>query len=129
MSKFKYTEFEHEMNTVLKHQNEVLSNIHFPSDAQTDSVISKAEELLRLLGKDPQDVQSLPVINKATKVITVPTWEELVQDAERHVGSNYDLESIFTEEELQSNEAAIRQMREEYNTLHRLDGFDISIVE
>lgn len=128
MSKFKYTEFEHEMNTVLKHQNEVLSNIHFPSDAQTDSVISKAEELLRLLGKDPQDVQSLPVINKATKVITVPTWEELVQDAERHVGSNYDLESIFTEEELQSNEAAIRQMREEYNTLHRLDGFDISIV-
>lgn len=128
MSKFRYTEFEHEMNTVLKHQNEVLSNIHFPSDAQTDSVISKAEELLRLLGKDPQDVQSLPVINKATKVITVPTWEELVQDAERHVGSNYDLESIFTEEELQSNEAAIRQMREEYNTLHRLDGFDISIV-
>lgn len=128
MSKFKYTEFEHEMNTVLKHQNETLSNIHFPSDAQTDSVISKAEELLRLLGKDPQDVQSLPVIKKATKVITVPTWEELVQDAERHVGSNCDLESIFTEEELKSNEAAIRQMREEYNTLHRLDRLDISIV-
>lgn len=53
---------------------------------------------------------------------------ELVKDAEHHVGSNCDLESIFTEEELQSNEIAIRQMREEYNALHRLDGFDISIV-
>ena len=56
MSKFKHTEFEQEMNIVLKHQDETLSSIHFPSEAQTNSVLSKAEELLRLLGKDPQDV-------------------------------------------------------------------------
>ena len=128
MRKFKYTEFEQEMNTVLKHQDEMLSSIHFPSQAQTDSIITKAEELLRLLGKDPQNAQDLPAIKKAPKVITVPSWEKLVQDAERHVGSNCDMESIFTEEELQSNEVAIQQMREEYSTLHRLDGFDISIV-
>ena len=128
MSKFKYTEFEQEMNVVLKHQDETLSSIHFPSEAQTDSVISKAEELLRLLGKDPQDVSSLPVVKKPPMEISIPTWEKLVKDAEHHVGSNCDLESIFTEEELQSNEIAIRQMREEYNALHRLDGFDISIV-
>jgi hypothetical protein len=128
MSKFKHTEFEQEMNIVLKHQDETLSSIHFPSEAQTDSVISKAEELLRLLGKDPQDVSSLPVVKKTPMEISIPTWGELVKDAEHHVGSNCDLESIFTEEELQSNEIAIRQMREEYNALHRLDGFDISIV-
>ena len=128
MSKFKYTEFEHEMNTVLKHQDEMLSSIHFPSEAQTDSVISKAEELLRLLGKDPQDVSDLPVVKKTPMEISIPTWEELVKDAEHHVGSNCDLESIFTEEELQSNEIAIRQMREEYNALHQLDGYDISIA-
>ena len=116
------------MNIVLKHQDETLSSIHFPSEAQTDSVISKAEELLRLLGKDPQDVSSLPVVKKTPMEISIPTWEELVKDAEHHVGTNCDLESIFTEEELQSNESAIRQMREEYNALHRLDGFDISIV-
>lgn len=128
MSKFKYTEFEQEMNAVLKHQDEMLSSIHFPSEEQTDAVISKVEELLRRLGKDPQNAQSLPVIKKVPKVITVPTWEELVKDAEHHIGLNCDLESIFTEVELQSNEAAIRQMREEYNALHRLDGFDISII-
>ena len=128
MSKFNHTEFEQEMNIVLKHQDETLSSIHFPSEAQTDSVISKAEELLRLLGKDPQDVSSLPVVKKTPMEISIPTWGELVKDAEHHGGSNCDLESIFTEEELQSNEIAIRQMREEYNALHRLDGFDISIV-
>ena len=128
MSKFKYTEFEQEMNAVLKHQDETLSSIHFPSKEQTDAVISKVEELLRRLGKDPQDASSLPVVKKTPMEISVPTWEELVKDAEHHVGSNCDLETIFTEEELQSNEIAIRQMREEYNTLHRLDGFDISII-
>ena len=128
MSKFKYTEFEQQMNNVLKHQDETLSSIRFPSGEQTDSVIGKAEELLRLLGKDPGDARSLPAVNKTPVVMTVPTWDELCRDAERHVGSNCGLESIFTEEELKSNEIAIRQLREEYNALHRLDGFDISIV-
>ena len=82
MSKFKHTEFEQEMNIVLKHQDETLSSIHFPSEAQTDSVISKAEELLRLLGKDPQDVSSLPVVKKTPMEISIPTWGELVKDAE-----------------------------------------------
>ena len=31
MSKFKYTEFEKQMNSVLKHQDETLADIHFPS--------------------------------------------------------------------------------------------------
>ena len=31
MSKFKYTEFEKQMNSVLKHQDEALADIHFPS--------------------------------------------------------------------------------------------------
>ena len=128
MTKFKYTEFGQQMNNVLKHQDETLSSIHFPSGEQTDAVIGKAEELLRLLGKDPTDARSLPAVKKAPAVMTVPTWDELCRDAERHVGSNCGLESIFTEEELKSNELAIRQLREEYNALHRLDGFDISIV-
>lgn len=128
MSKFKYTEFEQQMNNVLKHQDESLSAIQFPSDEQIDSVIGKAEELLRLLGKDPNDEKNLPVVKQSPTVMTVPTWEELCRDAEHHVGSNCDLESIFSEDELKSNEIAIRKLREEYNALQRLDAFDISIV-
>ena len=42
MSKFKYTEFEQQMNNVLRHQDETLSSIHFSSGEQTDAVIGKA---------------------------------------------------------------------------------------
>lgn len=60
--------------------------------------------------------------------MVVPTWEELCAEAERHVGIGCELESIFTKEELQSNELAICQLNEEFNVIHRLDAFDISIA-
>ena len=128
MSKFKYSKFEQQMNTVLKHQDETLSGIHFPTDEQTCSVIGKAEELLRLLGKDPNEAKSRSIEKQIPNTMVVPTWEELCRDAERHVGTNCGLDSIFSEEELKSNEAVIRIMHDEYNALHRLDAFDISIV-
>lgn len=127
MSKFKYTDFEQQMNSVLKHQSEELASIQLPSIEQSDDLIARTEELLRLLGKDPHKLDSLPAVNNPKPVLVVPTWEELCADAQRHVGTNCDLESIFTEDELTSNEAAIKQMRREYNSLHRLDGFDVAI--
>lgn len=38
------------------------------------------------------------------------------------------MEPLFTEEELRNNELAIRQLNEEFNAVHRLDAFDISIA-
>ena len=49
MSKFKYTETEKRMNTVLKHQDETLKGIQFPSQAKTDAIAAKADALLRSL--------------------------------------------------------------------------------
>ena len=49
-------------------------------------------------------------------------------EAETHVGTDCELESLFTEEELRSNELAIKQLNEEFNAVHRLDAFDISIA-
>ncbi len=37
------------------------------------------------------------------------------------------MESIFTKEELHSNEEAIRLLRSEYSAVHRLDCFDVDI--
>lgn len=128
MSKFKHTEFEQQMNSVLKHQDKELADIHFPTIEQSENLIARTEELLRLLGKDPHKLGNLPATKGSSPVLVIPTWEELCADAHRHVGTNCDLESIFTEEELISNEAAIKQMRREYNALHRLDGYDIAIT-
>lgn len=128
MRKFEYTEFEKQMNSVLKHQDEALADIHFPSSDETDATIARTEALLRSLGYQPEALKELIPIQQSKKVMVVPTWEELCAEAERHVGTGCELESIFTEEELRSNELVIRQLNEEFNVIHRLDAFDISIA-
>lgn len=125
---FKHSETEKQLNTVLKHQDESLKGIQFPSQVETDEIAAKAYTLLRSLGYRPEEIKGLPLSSKRESVIIVPTWEELCHDAERHVGVNCDLESIFTEEELKTNELAIKQMNAEFNAIHRLDEFDVSIV-
>ena len=49
MSKFKYTEFEKQMNSVLKHQDETLADIHFPSLHNNKICIQKCKILLHEL--------------------------------------------------------------------------------
>lgn len=128
MNKLKYTEFEKQMNSVLKHQDKALADIHFPSLDETDATIARTEDLLRDLGYQPEALKGLTPIQQPKKVMVVPAWEELCAEAERHVGIGCELESIFTKEELQSNELAICQLNEEFNVIHRLDAFDISIA-
>ena len=128
MNKFKYTEFEKQMNSVLKYQDEALADIHFPSSDETDAIIARTETLLRSLGYQPETLKEMVPIPQPQKVMVVPTWEELCTEAERHVGTDCELESIFTEDELRSNELAIHQLNEEFNAVNRLDVFDVSIA-
>ena len=127
MSKFKYSETEKQINSVLKHQDEALKSIHFPSTAEADATTAKANELLRSLGYQAEVLKGLVPV-QPRKVMVIPTWGECCAEAERHVGTGYELDSLFTEEELRSNELAIRQLNEEFNAVHRLDTFDISIA-
>ena len=82
MSKFKYTEFEKQMSSVLKHQDETLADIHFPSSNETDATIARTEALLRRLGYQPEALKELVPIQQSKKVMVVPTWEELYAEAE-----------------------------------------------
>lgn len=43
MSKYKYSETEKQINSVLKHQDEALKSIHFPSTTEADATIAKAD--------------------------------------------------------------------------------------
>lgn len=128
MSKFKYTEFEKQMNSILKHQDKMLADIHFPSSDETDAAIARTEALIRSLGYQPEAAKEMAPIPQPKKIMVVPTWGELCAEAERHVGTNCELESLFTKEELRSNELAIHQLNEEFNAVHRLDAFDVSIA-
>lgn len=132
MSKYNYSEVEQQINNVLLYQERELSDIHRPSTAGIEERISESEALLKSLGYERQlsDLQSakqsLPV-ELPRKVMVVPSWENLCLEAEKSVGTGCALEDIFSQEELRSNEYAIRQLNEEYNALHHLDKFDIAI--
>ena len=126
MSKYKYSELEQQINQVLLHQSRELEGIKKLDPVALESRISESESLLKSLGYELPD-QPLVNTTKRKPVMVVPTWESLCIEAEQAVGSNADLESIFSAEELRENSAAIQQMNREFNMLHHLDKYDVAI--
>ena len=125
MSKYNYTDFEKQLNTVLAHQSSELSSINFPNADSLDESITSSEELLKKLGYKVGKPASLKREDDR-KIMVIPTWEKLCLEAERHVGGDCVLEDLFTEDELNSNSDAIRKLNAEYSAIHHLDGIDIS---
>ena len=127
MSKYKYTESEQEINRVLKYQSEQLDQIEFPSTRDIDKNIEQSEEILKSLGIALPDRKQIVSVSTNVPVMVVPSWETLCKDAELAVGTDVVLEDLFTCEELRENESVIRQLNDEYNTVHKLDKFDVAI--
>lgn len=129
MSKYDYSKEERKINNVLKHQSEQLKQIVPLDMSEVDTRIAESENLLRSLGygADLMKAKNEVLSNVTKKVMIVPTWDELCAEAESTVGGQNDLESIFSDLELRSNEEAIRLLNEEFNALHRLDKFDVGI--
>ena len=126
MSKYNYSELEQQINQVLLHQSRELEGINKLDSVALESRISESESLLKSLGYELPE-QLLVNATKKKPVMVVPTWESLCIEAEQAVGSNADLESIFSAEELKENSAAIQQMNREFNMLHHLDKYDVAI--
>lgn len=130
MSKYNYSKSEQQINNVLNYQAKELKEIQLPDTQGIDTCILESEKLLESLGysQSVEEVKKLSTKpNKDKKTIIVPNWDDLCREAEAVVGNNCDLESIFTEDELKSNELAVQMLNDEYNQLHHLDKFDISI--
>lgn len=125
MGKYKYSEEEQHINNVLKHQSDELNCISFPNSEGLDTSIASSELLLHSLGYSPEKETVLPEPKK--KVAILPSWEALCSEAEAAIDENYELKSIFSEEELISNEQAILFLNSEFNQLHKLDKIDITI--
>lgn len=132
MSKYNYNEVEQQINNIFLYQERKLSEFHRPSTTGIEERISESEALLKSLGyekqlSDLQNAKQSLSTKLPRKVMVVPSWGNLCLEAEKSVGTGCALEDIFTQEELKSNECAIRQLNEEYNALYRLDKFDIAI--
>lgn len=126
MSKYKYSDVEKQINSVLKYQDEMLNRMKRPDMKTAEDRIFESEELLKSLGYSLDNVpQIMPDAER--KTIVIPTWEKLYAEAEKDVGTEVELESLFTDEEIKANKQAILMLNEEYNAVHRLDKFDVTI--
>lgn len=131
MGKYKYSEEKQRMNNVLKYQNNQLHELSADREKnrnKTDAEIEVLEAKSRQLGIDLGKVQKSSIVaDEPKKTMIVPSWENLCAEAEADVGTSCELESIFTEAELKSNELAIQQLNSDFNQIHKLDKTDIAI--
>ena len=130
MSKYKYTKSEQQLNNVLKYHDKTLADLADGSEDRRnrrEAEIEFLEEQLRAIGIEPFEVKKQMSMESPKKVMIYPAWEKLCREAEAVVGTECELEVLFTVEELKKNEQEIRQMNAEYNQLHHLDRVDIAI--
>lgn len=130
MGKYKYSESEKQVNSVLKYQDDMLNSLMEGSSERRikrEAEIEFLEEQLRAFGIEPNVTTTQQVKDVPKKVMIVPSWDNLYKEAVQVVGTGCELESIFSAEELNRNEEVIRLLNDEYNQIHRLDKTDIAI--
>lgn len=134
MAKFNYTDDEKEINAVLNYHDKLLKEMQEKSSSlSVEGAIDSSEQILRELGYH-KELDAL--INKKTsdneiaekKVICIPDWDNLVNEAQSVVGLDNTLEDLFSEEELKANALKIKQLNDDYNAIHRLDKNDVAIA-
>lgn len=132
MKKHKYSEDDQKIVNVLNYHDMLLNDMLSESrtkSIKTDAEIEVLESLSRKMGKDPSKLQIKSSVSTVKqKYIVVPSWDQLCKEAESVVGGNCELESIFTQEELNSNTEYINRLQKEFNQIHNLDKIDIAIA-
>lgn len=132
MGKYQYSESEKDLSKVLKYHDERLKNIpNLEADkTKMNESISSSELLLKELGlasKNNQIKNSSFLSHEPKQMVNMQSWEDILKDANQSIPYDVDLHSLFTDEELKSNERYINHLREDFNTLHKLDKIDYSI--
>lgn len=97
MKKYTYSDEEQNINTILVHQQKQFDSIEIPH--VDESRISESESLLKSLGYTLPK-QPLVIDVPKSKEIVVPSWEQLLNDANSDVGAGHELTELFTDAEL-----------------------------
>ena len=118
---------EKKIIAVLKHQDDELKNIKISKQSNLKKNIESSEKLLKELGYDVNDVTRTRDEEKI-KVIHMNSWEEIVKNSEGFIDNENKIEDLFSKEELENNYNAIKELNAEYNSLFRLDKYDIAIA-
>lgn len=118
---------EQEINKVIVHHDAMLKEIQEKRNNASQFATSAAEKILKSRGYDlPSSKETLAPLNKR-RVVVVRPWNEILEEADKFVVGECEIESIFTEEELQQNKEVVRLMNAEFNQIHHLDKVDVAI--
>ncbi len=118
---------ENEINSVLKHHDNLLKEIHFSGGKELDLQIGESEQLLRTLGYGLPNRKGI-VKDKDKNTVIIRTWDEIYAEASKFVAGAGDIKGLFTEKELKSNEEVVCIMNAEFNQIYHLDKMDVAIT-
>ncbi len=127
MSRFSYTEEEKKRNVILAHQEKECKEIsRVFEESHVDERIAESEKLLRELGMNlPEAKATTP---KEKGIIHIRDYEDIYDEASADVGTEVALEDLFTPAEIKENALEIKVLNREYNSLHHLDKYDVTIA-
>ncbi len=117
-----------EVDRVLLYQDGLLSEIEASDTSRVEERIEASESLLAELGYELPSIPARTTPKRSTRPLVMPTWDELCHKATEAVGTEADVESLFTEDELRENALIVRRLNDEYDQIHRLDKFDVAIA-
>lgn len=128
MSRFSYTEEEKKRNVVLAYQERECQKLREVFDSSyLDESIESSEKLLKELGMPILTTKSSDVIRER-KVVRLRDYDDIYNEAASNVGTEIVLEDLFTPEEIKANALEVKALNQEYNSIHKLDKYDVSIA-
>lgn len=121
-------ETNNDIDKVIVYQNKKIDLINKKNKdnmQELEERINVSENLLNDLGINIRiDDVSLKTRNK---VLSMSSWDELVNLAKSEIEGQAKIESIFTDKEIKENERYVSALREDFDSLHRLDEYDYMI--
>lgn len=128
MSRFSYTEEEKKRNVVLAYQERECQELREVFDSSyLDESIESSEKLLKELGMPILTTKSPDVIRER-KFVRLRDYDDIYNEAASNVGTEIVLEDLFTPEEIKANALEVKALNQEYNSIHKLDKYDVSIA-
>lgn len=112
------------ISKILKYHENELEKIKNTNNVNIENTIKDTEALLQSLGVD---ISKKTNIEKNKKIIYMPTWEELLDKANENIKENVDIKELFTDKELNENKEILRIYKSEFDSIYKLDEFDIAI--
>lgn len=134
MGRYKYSKPENEINKILKIdaiESEITDNQNKRTKKILDEHIGKSEELLKVMGKDPQKTKEekpkMQLPQKKT-TMTLRTWEEIVDEANSLIPYDVELENILTTEEFKTAYTDLERIKSEFASKVKMNRLDLKFL-